>query len=145
MEKRYITYCGLYCGNCAVKARVEPAAKVLYDEMKKAGFEGIIQFIPGGDGFWPFLKNMAQQGSCTSCREDGGNPGCAVRLCAKEKGVKMCALCESYPCEKFTKFFENYPTLKSDNALLREKGEAAWAKLHDERRSNGFSYTDEKK
>jgi hypothetical protein len=29
MGKRYACYCGLYCGNCAVKAKVEPAAKVL--------------------------------------------------------------------------------------------------------------------
>ena len=36
MNKKYICYYGLYC---AVKAKVEPAAKVLYKEMKKAGFE----------------------------------------------------------------------------------------------------------
>ena len=43
IDKEYICYCGLYCGNCAVKAKVEPASKVLYEEMKKAGFEDIIK------------------------------------------------------------------------------------------------------
>jgi len=47
MVNKYICYCGLYCKNCAVKVKVEPAAKVLYDEMKKAGFEDIIDMIPG--------------------------------------------------------------------------------------------------
>jgi len=140
MNNKYICYCGLYCENCAVKVKIEPAAKVLYEEMKKAGFEEIIQFIPNGDKFWPFLKSMVEPGVCISCKEGSGNPGCAVRICAKEKNVEMCALCESYPCEKFVAFFENYPMLKSDNLLLREKGMEAWAKLQDERRKRGFVY-----
>ena len=58
MDKKFACYCGLYCGNCAVKVKVEPAARVLYDEMKAAGFEDVISFIPGGEGFWPFLKGI---------------------------------------------------------------------------------------
>ena len=141
MDKKYICYCGLYCENCAVKAKIGPASKTLYEEMKKAGFDEIINFIPGGEGFWPFLKNMAEQGLCNSCREGSGNPGCAVRVCAKEKGVETCALCESYPCEKMGVFFKNYPLLEQDNALLREKGLEAWAKLQDERVKKGFTYS----
>jgi len=144
MDKKYACYCGLYCENCAVKAKVEPASKILYEEMKKAGFEGIIQFIPGGDEFWQFLKNMANEGACISCREGSGNPGCRVRVCAKEKCVEMCALCDSYPCEKFTGFFEGYAILERDNALLRDKGMDAWLKLQEERRAAGFTYSDEK-
>ena len=143
MNKEYTCYCGLYCENCAVKVKVEPAAKVLYEEMKKAGFEDIINMIPGGDKFWPFLKSMAVDGVCISCREGSGNPGCAVRICAKEKGVEMCALCENYPCEIFARYFEGYPLLKHDNALLRDNGMEAWAKLQDERRARGFTYADE--
>ena len=140
MDKKYICYCGLYCENCAVKAKVTPAAKVLYNEMRTAGFEEIIHFIPGGDGFWSFLKDMAENGTCSSCREGSGNPGCVVRICAKDKGVEMCALCESYPCKHFTDFFKGYPILKSDNALLREEGWEGWSKLQDERLASGFVY-----
>ena len=141
MDKKYSCYCGLYCENCAVKAKVEPASKTLYEEMKKAGFEEIIHLIPGGDGFWPFLKGMANEGVCVSCRDGSGNPGCAVRVCAKEKGVEFCALCDSYPCEKFSDFFEGYPVLKHDNALLRGEGMDAWSKLQYERRTKGFTYS----
>ena len=49
MDRKYTCYCGLYCENCAVKAKVEPAAKVLFEEMKKAGFEEVIGYIPGGE------------------------------------------------------------------------------------------------
>ncbi len=138
MNEKYMCYCGLYCENCATKAKVEPAAKVLYAEMKVAGFEDIIQFIPGGDGFWLFLKNMAENGTCTSCRDGSGNPGCQIRLCAKSRGVEMCASCESYPCAHFTGLFAGHPQLKHDNALFKEKGPDAWAKLQDQRRA---SYT----
>ena len=143
MDKQYSCYCGLYCENCAVRAKIRPAAMVLFDEMKKAGFEDIIHAIPGGDGFWPFLKDMAENGTCASCREGSGNPGCAVRICAKGKGVDMCALCESYPCELFGRFFEGYPVLRHDNALLRDSGWDAWAQLQDGRREKGFTYTGE--
>jgi len=121
-----------------------PAAKTLQEEMQKAGFQEAVQMIPEGDKFWSFLKSMVDPGTCSSCREGGGNPGCAVRICAKEKGVEICALCELYPCDKFPAFFEGYHVLKNDNLLLKEKGIEAWLALQDERRKKGFTYTDEK-
>ena len=142
MNKEYICYCGLYCENCAVKARVEPAARALYAEMKKAGFEDIINFIPDGEGFWRFLKSVADEGACVSCRAGSGNPGCTVRICAREKGVELCASCKEYPCEKFAEFFQAYPVLQNDNALFCNKGMDEWAKMQDDRRRGGFTYTD---
>jgi hypothetical protein len=144
MDERYICYCGLYCENCGVKARIHPAAKVLYDKMRTCGFEDVMPMLPGGDGFWTFLKSMVENGMCTSCREGGGDPGCAVRICAKEKGVEVCAFCKEYPCKLFDRFFTNLPTLIDDNVLLKEKGMKAWAKLQDERRAKDFVYVDEK-
>jgi hypothetical protein len=143
MDKKFACYCGLCCENCAVKVKVEPAAKVLYDEMKSAGFENVISFIPGGDGFWPFLKGMADDGVCVSCRDGrGGNPSCEIRICAKEKGVEMCALCEDYPCDKFAAFLKitQYSVVEHDNALLRDKGWEAWSILQEERRGKGYTY-----
>ena len=140
MDRKYACYCGLTCENCAVKVKVEPAARALYDEMKKAGFEDVIAFIPGGDGFWPFLKGMAENGMCISCKEMGGDPGCAIRLCAQGKGVEMCAFCGEYPCEKLAVFLGKYPGVDRDNALLRDHGWEAWAALQDKRRAESFTY-----
>jgi len=142
MNNKYICYCGLYCENCVVKVKIEPAAKTLLEEMKKARFEEIINFIPGGDKFWQFLKGMLDPGLCVSCKEGSGNPECAVRICAKEKNVEICALCKLYPCEKFEPFLKGYPVLKHDNLLLQEKGLEEWAKLQDERQKSGFTYKD---
>lgn len=142
MDDRYACYCGLYCLNCAVKATVEPAAEVLYNEMRRAGFEEIVEFMPNGKEFWAFLKSMAEEGTCVSCREGSGNPACAIRLCARESGIEICAFCEKYPCARFDEIFPMYPPLRQDNALLRDKGLAAWTTLQDERQAKGFTYPD---
>jgi len=128
MDRKYACYCGLYCENCAVKVKVEPAAKVLYEEMSKLGFEEIMPFFPDGEKFWSFLKGMSVDGVCISCKAGSGNPACKIRLCAKERNVEMCALCESYP------------TLNHDNSILREKGWESWGKLQDERQVGGFAF-----
>lgn len=144
MDKKYACYCGLYCENCAVKVKVEPAAKVLHEEMKKLGFEEIMSFFPDGEKFWSFLKGMSVNGVCISCKAGSGNPACKIRLCAKEKNVEMCALCESYPCEHFTDFFKGYPTLKHDNSILRDKGWESWGKLQDEKHEKGVAFSYDK-
>jgi hypothetical protein len=140
MDKKYTCYCGLYCENCDVRVKVEPAAKVLYEEMDKLGFEKIMPLLPDGEKFWSFLKDMTVEGVCISCKTGSGNPGCKIRLCAKEKNVEICVLCESYPCGHFTEFFKGYPTLKHYNAVLREKGWESWGKLQDERQAKGFAF-----
>ena len=144
MDKKYMCYCGLYCENCATKAKVEPAAKVLYSEMKKAGFEDIVQFLPDGEAFWRFLKSVSEEGACISCRDGSGNPGCRVRICAQQNGVDMCAICQSYPCYKFDDFFKGYPMLKEDNTLLKQSGLDAWSALQEKRKANGYTYTENK-
>lgn len=142
MKEKYTCHCGLYCENCATKARVEPAAKILYDEMKRAGFEDVVGMLPNGKEFWAFLRYMGENGTCGSCRDGGGIPGCAIRHCARERGIVMCADCGDYPCPNFAEMFAGYPVLGEDNDLLRREGMAAWARLQDERRTTGFAYSD---
>ncbi|MCL2317877.1 MAG: DUF3795 domain-containing protein [Methanomassiliicoccaceae archaeon] len=142
MDKKSICFCGLYCENCIVRAKINPAAKVLYDEMRTAGFEPIINYIPGGAGFWPFLKETAEGRTFTTCQEGCGIPDCKIRACAREKSIELCALCESYPCVHFADFLKRIPLLEKDNLILREKGFEAWSKLQDERRAKGFTYQD---
>jgi len=143
MNEKYMCYCGLYCENCAVKATVEPSSRVLYEEMKRVGFEDIINLLPNGEGFWSFLKSTCHEGMCSSCKEGSGNPGCEVRICAKEKGLEMCAFCEEYPCHEFDEFFQGYPSLKRDNDVLRNEGLDKWAEMQDERKKKGLTHSDQ--
>jgi hypothetical protein len=140
MKEEYICYCGVYCGNCAVKAKVRPAASDLYKEMRIAGYEDFIGFIPNGKEFWTFLKFMAENGTCDSCKNGGGDPGCKIRMCARGKGVEMCAFCGEYPCGIFDGLHGGHPELYQDNALLREKGMKAWAEMQDGRESKKITF-----
>ena len=54
----------------------------------------------------------------------------------------MCALCKEYPCDKFDAFFSGYPTLKSDNDILRWDGLGRWSEIQEERKERGFAYSD---
>ena len=147
MDERYICYCGLYCGNCSIKAKIDPAAETLRNEIKKIGYdEIIINYIPGGKEFWNFLTGMTETGSCVSCKSGmGGDPACPIRKCASGRDVSVCALCDDYPCEKFDgPLFKSCPVAKSDNELIRTKGMAAWGELQDGRRRNGFTYQDDR-
>lgn len=138
MERKYACYCGLYCGNCAVKVKVESAARTLYEEMGKLGFEQIMPYFPDGDKFWSFLKAMSTEGICISCKVGSGNPACQIRQCAQKKKVDMCALCESYPCDAFKELSKGYPSLHHDNCILREKGWESWGEMQNKRQAEGL-------
>jgi hypothetical protein len=141
MDKKYMCYCGLYCENCKVKAEIGPAAAVLYGKMEEMGFGGIIAMIPNGEGFWKFLTDLAEDRFCISCRDGGGDPACKIRICAREKGIEMCALCKEYPCELLRgNYLERVHMLKEDNILLRDQGIEKWAKLQDKRKKKGIVY-----
>jgi hypothetical protein len=111
--------------------------------MIKGGFGDIIDYMPEGAPFWKFLNGMVDTGICVSCYEGGGDPGCKIRICAREKGVKMCAFCNDYPCTLMEDMLKRHPVFRSDNELLRNKGLEAWAKVQDDRRKKGFTYQDE--
>lgn len=123
---------------------MEPAAQTLYLELINAGFEDILPYFPDGETFWSYLKSMALEGTCDSCREGSGNSSCRIRVCAKERGFEMCAFCADYPCERYTDLLAGYPVLKEDNRLLQREGQEAWGKMQDERRIHGYVYSEKK-
>ena len=89
--------------------------------------------MPDGKPFRDFLTGMNETGTCTSCITGGGNPDCAIRICAKEKSAKVCAFCKSFPCRLIDPILATYPGLLSDNELLRDKGWEKWGRLQKER------------
>ncbi len=143
MDKRFVCYCGLYCENCSVRAKVKPAANALRDALSGEGLDRYIGYIPGGEGFWPFLEGMAGEKVFTSCIKGCGNPDCKIRICAKEKHIEACAFCESYPCAHFDDMLRDYPMIAEDNRLLKEKGFDVWGALQDRRRAQGFTYQEQ--
>ena len=80
-------YCGLYCGACPLylKRADDWIVKVVLEEHGLA-FEDL---------------------HCEGCRTDTLSPSCqncAVRDCAKSKGLDSCSGCDELPCERITGF-----------------------------------------
>lgn len=60
--------------------------------------------------------------NCDGCLSEDGKlfshcKVCEIRKCGQERGVKNCAYCNDYACEKLSKFFDKAPEAK---ALLDE-------------------------
>ena len=69
-----------------------------------------------------------------------------MRICARDKGVEACPLCSEYPCENFNWLASStsYPMLGKDNQYLQENGLNKWFTMQKERRSQGFTYVEER-
>ncbi|MBN1349361.1 DUF3795 domain-containing protein [candidate division KSB1 bacterium] len=142
-DLRLVTYCGLYCGLCAQKCRIPHRALALKEAMQKEGYEHWGQAIPGFKDFWKFLGGLVTSENACSCRESScGPPFCAIRNCAREKNIDICASCEDYPCEKIEGIAKGYPTLLADGNRIMAIGIESWIKEQEDCAKTGFAYVD---
>ncbi len=114
-----VGYCGLYCGACRIRqGKVKDAVNNLRDVITSFGFDRI---MPELASYEPSLKHYGEFnqvmdglvklfGYCPGCFENGGDPSCKVRLCAREKNYRTCVECgESRSCQKlepYRKYFD---------------------------------------
>jgi hypothetical protein len=99
------------------------------------------QTFPGFAEFWQFLEGLTQD-TCPGCRAGGGDPGCRIRRCARERGVDLCLNCPDFACEHVEALAARYPTLLADNRRLRALGLAHWLAEQEERVRRGVVYAD---
>lgn len=142
------TYCGLYCGACAIKnGQISGTAKALkgmldtYDYPEwapmMAEFVPATKHYPEFDGVLVWLTTQ----DCPGCRGGGGNPDCAVRNCAKERGFVGCWECDDrVGCEKLKVFKNAYPDMADNLERIREVGLAAWLSEQAGKVETGYSY-----
>ena len=137
-QKTLVTYCGFYCGLCSEITKIPENARVLMEELKKADYEG-----RAPKEFWSYLENLTVVEDDKCCRtEKCGGPSCAIRKCAKEKGVFICTECQDYPCAKIKILAKSEPTMIHDGERIKEIGLDAWIIEQEERRRIGFCYSD---
>jgi len=108
-------YCGLYCAGC-----------------------GTFQATAAGTGL------EYEPGKFTTCRGCASTElslwcaGCAIKDCAREKGVRYCLQCGDFPCDKIQGFMEDprYPYHQDVPAMmgrLTEVGLETWSAEQDAR------------
>lgn len=136
-NKNLVTYCGLYCGLCGVRARIPQRAAALRESLRVAEKEG-------PEPFRRVLAELAAPPGNRCCRAGTcDNTGhCGIRKCAVAKGVFACPLCSEYPCKRIATLGRNEPTLVHDGQRLKEIGLEAWIAEQEHRRQVGFCYDD---
>jgi len=102
-------YCGLYCGGCGTFQATTKGTGIEYDPRTSTTCRGCNS---NDVSIW--------------CRD------CEIKTCARERGLRYCLQCESYPCEKAERFRDDprYPLHAATPALmarLSEVGLEAWA------------------
>jgi len=103
---RIIAFCGLICTECRAFLATRSGDK---NERAKIARLWSKHFR---------RKFEAEDVLCDGCpRTDGRRSGycrdvCDIRPCAQGRGLKSCAYCESYECEKLQKFFRMAPKAK---------------------------------
>lgn len=87
MKEEMIGYCGYNCHLCAARSD-DPAVRQ--------------QLVDGWRRIFGHQQYTAENVKCDGCLSDGklADKKCKARPCAIERGVRSCAHCEDFVCEK---------------------------------------------
>lgn len=138
-------YCGLYCGACAIKnGQIRNTARALQGMLAAYGYAHwapmLAELVPATKHFPEFkgvLEWLTTQ-DCEGCPAGGGNPRCAIRICARERNLRGCWDCAAFPCEKLGES----KGAEESCRRIREVGLEAWLAETAAKVAAGFSYLD---
>ncbi len=140
-------YCGLYCGACAIKnGRLRDTASKLHRLLEAYKYA---TWAPQVAGFFPaavhypefegVLEWLMTQG-CPACREGGGLPQCAIRICAREQDLAGCWECEATSCQKLRDLGQAWPASLENRERIQTRGLGAWLQEQAARVAGGYPY-----
>ena len=130
MARQLIAYCGIDCAKCPAYSLPRLGEKLhlkgLFQKMLKDGMKRAQQQIARKSGSAaPDAQNADAEGDiiCDACTTIDARCVkhclvCVVRCCAMERGVKTCAHCQLFPCDrlqsiwKITVFKDAQPRLE---------------------------------
>ena len=143
-----VAYCGLYCGACDIyQKRIGQAGNELIRVLDAYQFGEYAHLIPGMEEYKAFdrtLKTMVNFfGQCTTCKKQGGNPQCEIRICSQNKGFQACSECpELSSCEKLKIMGDGYPRIKAALDEMAISGVEEWAAQRQKEVDEGFRYSE---
>lgn len=112
--KNQIGYCGIWCGSCGGGNGSIQELAGRFEEIVKG--QNLEKYIPKEFDFKEFLKGLASTQKmplCTGCRKGGGLLTCKIRMCALDKGMTDCSLCEQFTeCKNFEQLEKTHPKIK---------------------------------
>ena len=98
-----VAYCGLTCQTCPILLATRQENR---EEQARMRAE-IARLCKEHYGMDYTPEDITD---CDGCRTEGGrlfsaSTNCAIRKCAREKGLENCAYCPEYACSKLEAFF----------------------------------------
>jgi len=145
-----VGYCGIYCDACRIRQGIiKEAVNNLRDIIDSYSFDKIMPELANWepsfkhyDEFKQVMDGLVKMfGYCAGCFENGGDPNCKVRLCAKQKGYRTCTECgEAQTCQKlkpYRKYFD--PALQS----IKENGVKGYAEKMQKKVDEGYNISAE--
>jgi hypothetical protein len=114
-----LAYCGLICKGCPIYWATREKNKEK-KEMMRAEIARIIKEQYGVD------YKPGDITDCDGCKADNrrlfsGSKKCPIRKCARKKGLKNCAYCSDYACDKLKEFFRSDPSTKARLDVIRSR------------------------
>jgi hypothetical protein len=98
------------------------------------------EVYPEFQAFWKVLNDLGEMDQTSPlCIGGCGDPTCQIRVCAREKGLRVCAECTEFPCQLLTDFTRRYPFLVENGMRIREIGIDAWLAEQDELAARGIT------
>jgi len=149
-----VGYCGLYCNACGIRQqKIKGAVDNLRGIVATYGFDKIMPELANWEPSFKHYKEFDQVmdglvklfGDCPSCLQDGGDPNCKVRSCAKQKGYRTCAECnEAENCENLAPYCKGYKGLTQALQNIRQNGIDEYAEEMEKKVTKGYSYLEER-
>jgi hypothetical protein len=135
MQFRYDTYCGIYCGACAVINAIK--SDKLDDFAKKHNYK----------------PDELECYGCKITQTAATKDRCGFLDCAINKGIEFCFECDEYPCDKLKAFKEDkhphHSAIFKNSERIKEIGIEPWFSEQENRWKctacgGPFSWYDEK-
>jgi hypothetical protein len=126
---------------CSIVATIPVQATALQETLQNDGWEYYgSEIYPEFAPFWKVLNSLKEMDKTSPlCIGGCGDPTCEIRVCAQEKGLRVCAECAEFPCKLLTDFTRRYPFLVENGKRIQEIGIDAWLAEQDELVANGIT------
>jgi hypothetical protein len=153
-SKDLVTYCGGYCGECALFpgfTALREAALILGELIDTHGLQNWIPEAWTPDAWTPDAENkfdfaefrkgltfFSAPESWYACREccksGGGWPECPMRKCCREREIDICFDCGDFPCSKV----KWNPIMIKRGDEYKKLGKGEWLREREKNANQGF-------
>ncbi|RPJ28159.1 MAG: DUF3795 domain-containing protein [Planctomycetaceae bacterium] len=136
-DREQTACCGLYCGDCIpANQSLFNAAASLGQQLEDCQFEKYAEYKSARnetfDAYQTFrevLDAILTLQCPKTCFHGGGNPHCAIRTCARQKGLEGCWQCEGFETCGTLKVMSpcHGDTMQHNLQMIRQHGVERWS------------------